>query len=105
MSAAKKRIRRDAREAAFARDGHRCRVCGDVGADAHHITPREEMPNGGYVAENLITLCSTCHEGAEAWLAGRGRDDMSDSAFRPTALYARIGSTYDRAVMASRNLK
>ena len=43
----------------FVRDGYACRTCGFASTprraedelDAHHITDRNEMPNGGYVAE------------------------------------------------------
>ena len=57
------------RAAVFGRDGFTCRGCGfastperaEDALDAHHITDRNEMPNGGYVAENGITLCEVCH--------------------------------------------
>lgn len=46
-----------------ARDGHTCQICkgksGDKKLDVHHIIFRS---NGGSdIAENLITLCHTCH--------------------------------------------
>lgn len=37
--------------------------------DAHHITDRNVMPNGGYVPENGIALCAPCHELAERFHA------------------------------------
>ncbi|OGO10319.1 MAG: hypothetical protein A2Y93_13275 [Chloroflexi bacterium RBG_13_68_17] len=69
-----------ARDAARARDGHRCRQCGAPERegrvhDVHHVRPFREF---GYVPgenrldreanalENLITLCATCHHRAEA---------------------------------------
>ena len=69
-----------ARQAARARDGHLCRQCGaqeQSGQDhsVHHIRPFREF---GYVPgenrydqvanklDNLITLCRTCHQRAEA---------------------------------------
>ena len=67
----KKLIRQRFREAVFSRDDHRCRTCGwavftdEVDLDAHHITDRNDMPNGGYVKENGISLCPACHEKAE----------------------------------------
>jgi DEAD/DEAH box helicase domain-containing protein len=68
------------REAARARDGHRCRHCNaperpDRQHDVHHLRPFREfgyVPGGNdrYVAanrlENLITLCPACHQRAEA---------------------------------------
>ncbi len=68
------------RDAARARDGHRCRQCGAPERegrvhDVHHIRPFREF---GYVPgqnrfdreanalDNLITLCATCHHRAEA---------------------------------------
>ncbi len=69
MLSRKKQIRENFRNAVFKRDGNKCRGCGktDTPLDAHHITDRRDMPNGGYVAENGITLCGTCHTLAEYW--------------------------------------
>jgi hypothetical protein len=62
----KKIIREKFRQAVFSRDGFKCQVCGIIeNLDAHHITSRKEMPNGGYVKENGITLCQICHCRAE----------------------------------------
>ncbi|NIM95487.1 MAG: DEAD/DEAH box helicase [Anaerolineales bacterium] len=69
-----------AREAARARDDYRCRQCGasekkDRAHSVHHIRPFREF---GYIPgeneydllanklDNLITLCPTCHQRAEA---------------------------------------
>lgn len=55
------------------RDGHACQFCGiaesahqdrfDTGLHIHHIRPREFM--GSDHPENLITVCSRCHNTAE----------------------------------------
>lgn len=85
------------RRAVFERDGHCCVICGRSGIalDAHHITDRHDMPNGGYVAENGVTLCDEpaggCHLKAEGGEAG----------FLPDELYARIGSSFEQAWAAS----
>lgn len=49
------------RRATFERDGHRCRKCSSgTGLEAHH---RKERVNGGLdELDNLITLCSLCHD-------------------------------------------
>jgi DEAD/DEAH box helicase domain-containing protein len=69
-----------ARKAARVRDGYRCRQCGAVekagrAHDVHHLRPFREF---GYLRgenrndrlanelDNLITLCPTCHQRAEA---------------------------------------
>lgn len=69
-----------ARQAALTRDGHRCRQCGAPERegrthDVHHIRPFREF---GYIPgenrndrlanqlDNLMTLCPTCHQRAEA---------------------------------------
>jgi DEAD/DEAH box helicase domain-containing protein len=74
-----------ARQAALARDGHRCRQCGAPERDGrthdvHHIRPFREF---GYVPgenrndrlanqlDNLMTLCPTCHQRAEATRGAR----------------------------------
>lgn len=50
------------------RDGHRCRLCGSrVELEVHHLSYRDELGRSivGQEAEHLdqlITLCSRCHE-------------------------------------------
>jgi 5-methylcytosine-specific restriction endonuclease McrA len=65
MSRKKKRVRQQFRNAVFVRDAGRCRVCGALAVDAHHIVNRNEMPDGGYVPTNGIALCASCHRKAE----------------------------------------
>jgi hypothetical protein len=97
MSAKKRAIREQFRNATFGRDGHKCRICGrESGLDAHHITSRDEMPNGGYVVENGITLCDICHPKAEAFHAtGRALP-----GFAPDDLYKLVGSSFEASVKA-----
>jgi len=97
----KKQIREAFRLAVFERDKYKCAVCGTPGTeetlDAHHITDRNLMPNGGYVKENGITLCPTCHEKAEEF-----HQTMSaDPGWYPLDLYARIGSSLEKAQRAA----
>lgn len=50
----------------FSRDAHRCQRCEKRGTrkmTVHHIQPRSE--GGGDNDENLITLCSECHDFVE----------------------------------------
>ena len=108
MSADKKRIRNEFRTATFTRDGHKCRGCGwsafrpgELELDAHHITDRNLMPNGGYVKENGISLCPTCHEKAEVFHS----TGTALPGWSPEDLYRLIGSTYEEAVKASERLK
>ena len=100
----KKEVRQRFRDSVFGRDQYRCKSCGYKSTvntlDAHHVTPREEMPNGGYVAENGISLCPQCHIEAEAYLKG----DESKPDFAPVVLYELIGSSYEKAVAASEKL-
>lgn len=72
--------------------------------DAHHITPREQMPGGGYVKENGISLCDKpggCHAMAEMWLAGKEQNDQ----FSIENLYKLISSSVELAVKESNKLK
>lgn len=103
----KHEIRDAFRSAVFQRDGNKCRVCGVSGTsvklDAHHIVDRHEMPNGGYVKENGISLCDQpggCHENAEAYHQGK----PVESGYHPNELYVLIGSSYDLAFEASERL-
>lgn len=75
--------------------------------DAHHITPREDMPNGGYVAENGISVCEPCHLKAEAALQELECEELSSADlenFMPDKLYCLIKSSYEQAVLASEQL-
>ena len=107
MSSEKKLVRERFRNEVFDRDSNKCRVCGwslqtnEVHLDAHHITDRSLMPNGGYVKENGISLCPACHERAEEFHStGTARP-----GFAPEDLYGLIGSSYERALRASERLK
>jgi len=130
----KQEIRRRFREAVFKRDGYKCVVCGFESSperaehelDAHHITPREKLPGGGYVSENGVSLCDAakqnkplahgCHFRAEqillriseGWTPGIGlpkHPEDFEYEYTPEALYKAIGSTPDQARKASEYLK
>jgi len=99
-------IRNKFREAVFQRDGHRCKKCGtkDVKLDAHHITDRNDMPGGGYVPENCITLCDpSCHMLAEKFHISGGQE--WEEGMHPSDLYKMIGSSHEKALAASEKLK
>jgi 5-methylcytosine-specific restriction endonuclease McrA len=107
MSQRKKQVRQKFRDAVLARDAFTCRVCGFASTperedelDAHHITDRNEMPNGGYVAENGISLCEACHVSAEAYHRG----EPVPPGFLPAELYLLIGSSEEEARIASERL-
>jgi hypothetical protein len=70
--------------------------------DAHHITDRHEMPHGGYVKENGISLCSECHKRAEVWHES-GKVEYEEG-YHPDDLYKLIGSSYEEAFVASQKL-
>lgn len=115
----KKSIQKDFRLKVFERDSYKCRCCGKQGydhsdpqevakqqasgaflveLDAHHITTMEEMPAGGYVPENGISLCPECHLKAES-------SHTSPIEFQPDSLYRSIGSNRNNAYMASLELQ
>ena len=96
------------RDACYKRDGFRCAMCGvksskekaEEELDAHHITDRNLMPNGGYVKENGISLCAECHEKAEIFHS----TGTAHPGFAPEDLYKKINSTYEKAIEASEKL-
>ncbi len=108
VSQRKKQVRQNFRTAVFARDGFRCRGCGfastperaEVELDAHHIIDRNQMPHGGYVAENGIALCGAYHGKAEAFHRG----EPVPPGFSPAELFGRIGSSAAEARAASERL-
>lgn len=54
-------VRDQAREECFARDEGRCVLCDAPARDAHHILERRLWPDGGYVLDNLASVCGHCH--------------------------------------------
>lgn len=54
------------REAVFARDGHRCVICGEPAVDAHHIVERKLWSDGGYYLDNGASVCEVHHLQAES---------------------------------------
>jgi len=95
MKKKKQEIRAAFRKSVFERDKYRCQLCGEQATpedveekmDAHHVTEREEMPFGGYVKENGITLCKDlCHYSVE----------MTGTPL-PRELYKLIGSSEELA--------
>ncbi|MEK6828573.1 MAG: hypothetical protein AABY15_00405 [Nanoarchaeota archaeon] len=116
----KKEIRRKFREDTFDRDGYCCKWCGNGSVlespesffDAHHITDRNEMPNGGYVPENGITLCKfdengleegSCHMKAEKFHISGGEE--WEEGMHPDDLYKLIGSSKELAIEKSEKIK
>lgn len=99
MSNKKKQIRENFRNNVFSRDKNKCLKCGKQCVDAHHITDRNEISNGGYVKENGISLCTECHEKAEVW-HNSGKTEFVDG-YHPNDLYMLINSSYELAVIKS----
>ena len=124
----KKETRRKFKAEVFERDNNTCQICG-LGEtlpngmsvdpseyfDAHHITDRSEMPNGGYVKENGITVCKdnghlnsegelieSCHMRCEEFHISGGK--TWEKNLHPDDLYELIGSSYELAYEKSREL-
>lgn len=53
------------REGVFARDNHKCVICGAPAVDAHHIVERKLFDDGGYYLDNGASLCAEHHLQAE----------------------------------------
>lgn len=108
MSKEKQRIRQAFRDAVFKRDKYSCVMCGKKSSkenavedlDAHHITDRSLMIAGGFVKQNGISLCSDCHLKAETFHS----TGTALPGWHPDDLYAKIGSSYELAVEASKKL-
>lgn len=93
----KQAIRQQFRDTVFLRDGHKCVFCNvKQDLDAHHITDRNLMPNGGYVKENGITLCAEHHIQAERYHITGGSE--WSAGMHPDDLYRKINSSYQKAV-------
>ena len=89
-----KRLRFEFFDDCMERDNYVCVKCKkNKAVDVHHITDRHEMPNMGYVKENGISLCSTCHLKAE------------DKTISENELYKLIKSSKEVAEIESKLLK
>ena len=104
MKFKKKQIREKFRNNVFSRDKNKCLKCDEnkIKLDAHHITDRNEMPNGGYVIENGISLCDDCHIKAEVW-HNSGKTEFVDG-YHPNDLYQLINSDYNLAYVKSEKI-
>lgn len=99
-----KRWRKTFNELCLKRDKHCCVFCPEnENLDVHHIMPRKDMPNGGYVMENGITLCEKHHWDAETYFRTDG--NYVPEGFDPESLYEKIGSSFDLAFSESENLR
>src|SRR5271156_5878670 len=104
MSAEKQLIRKQFRDACYKRDGFRCAMCGmksskdkaEQELDAHHVTDRSLMPNGGYVKENGISLCPECHQKAEVFHS----TGIPVEGYAAEDLYKKINSSLEKALEA-----
>lgn len=105
----KKLIRKYFRDDCYKRDKFRCAMCKirpllkdvEKELDAHHITSRDSMPNGGYVLQNGISLCSNCHLKAEEFHS----TGIAHLGYAPDDLYKVINSSLEKAIEASEKLK
>lgn len=107
MAQWKRQRRARFRQAVYERDEYTCQKCGFEDAeadhlDAHHIIDRGEIPNGGYVPENGITLCKECHRKAEVWHASDKRH--CEKGYHPLTLFYLIDSSPSEARRASQDL-
>ena len=103
----KKEIREKFKVEVFKRDKHICQVCktkrDESLLDAHHITDRSEMSNGGYVKENGITVCKeNCHFLVEMFHISEG--ESWEEGLHPNDLYTLIGSSKNYAIQKSTEL-
>lgn len=102
-----KRWRKQFNEDCLKRDKYKCKFC-DIteNLDVHHIVNRHELPNGGYVPSNGITLCENHHMMAEEFhVAFINNIDKEPNGFSPSELYDVINSSYGIALSDSENLK
>lgn len=132
MSKNKREVRDSFRNDVFKRDNYTCKVCGygpfeynpvDI-FDAHHITDRSKMPNGGYVKENGITVCKdakpnfaalidpelyheiftmlSCHMRCEQFHISDGEN--WEEGLHPDDLYKKVDSSLELAIRESKKL-
>lgn len=99
----KSKKREEFKTEVLTRDKFICQVCKIKGTpetlDAHHITDRNEMPNGGYVLENGITVHKEkCHLLVEEFHISNGVNWRT--GLHPDDLYKMINSSKEKALAA-----
>lgn len=107
MSNKKNNIRENFRNSVFKRDKYTCKICktkrDEKDLDAHHITDRSEIINGGYVKENGITVCKIdCHIKVELFHISNG--EKWNTGLHPDDLYRLINSNKELAIKMSSEL-
>lgn len=101
MELNKKSIRKKFKTDVFKRDKYKCLICGSTEyLTVHHITDRNEMPNGGYVVENGITVCPDCHFDVELFHITEGIEYTPN--LHPNDLYRMINSSKELALEKSK---
>jgi len=89
--------RREFEQEVFARDNHKCVICGAPAEDAHHLIERslwtEDFETHGYFRDNGVAVCAEHHKLAE-------RDLISPQVFRrlldlPTVKPTSLRPEYD----------
>ncbi len=104
----KKDIRLNFRKSVFSRDNWTCQVCGkrhtsEDTLNAHHITDRSKMPNGGYIKENGITVCEDgCHMKCEKFHISDGVE--WEEGLHPDDLYKKIKSSKEESIKKSNQI-
>jgi hypothetical protein len=98
-----KKWRKEFNEVCLKRDKNKCVFCNERNnLDVHHIVDRHEMPNGGYVLSNGITLCSFHHLKCESYHMNNVH--LMESEYHPNELFKIIGSSYKEALNDSEKL-
>ena len=92
----KKQIRIIFRKNVFERDNYKCVFCNKKAVDAHHITDRNEIPNGGYIIENGISVCDEHHIICEKYHITGGKE--WHNGYHPDDLYKKINSSKELAI-------
>lgn len=121
----KKQIRKQFRDAVFKRDKYTCQICGQVYSEkesdpslsiinAHHITDRNLLDNGGYTSFNGITVCDekgrysgevSCHMLVEQCHILGDDETLVAEEYKPSTLYKKIGSSLELAKLKSKLIK
>jgi hypothetical protein len=88
--------RKEFNEVCLKRDGHKCVFCDEKrtkNLNVHHITDRHDIPNGGYVESNGITVCEEHHLLCEEY----HKTNECLPEYHPFELYKKINSSPEMA--------
>ena len=82
------------------RDRGKCRLCGSLGTDSHHIVPRS-YTSTTFLPANRLWLCRTCHNHDDIELQTKCIQEIGEKEYQRLWLIARFVTQFRHADLIS----